>query len=160
MRVPEPEDSGSAGTQKEAPAEVIPPKAESQLAELGFAARAIQGLASSSPNSIGGEAQAALISGIFLQVTDELNRTRSDLEIKGRELSGARSREAILTERLHSIRRVRTLNNIANLIGLSLGGLAIQLYNEGAESYAMITGLLAFVLIIFGLLSTIGTKDP
>ena len=125
QEIPEPKDSGSAGHQEAPRGEVIPPQVESPLAGLEMV-RAVQGLAASSPGSIGGAAQAALIAGTISQLYYDLGSCRTQVdkvhqqlhETKD-ELSKQRTRADVLAERIRSHRRIRHLGNLANAIGAS-----------------------------------------
>jgi len=163
--IPEPKDTGSAGTQAPSTSEVLPAVSESPLEGLPLA-RAVEGLAATRPRSIGGKATSTLLAGSFAHLSQELQATKSDLHQTRNELNSAREelstckmRAAVLAERIRAHARGRHLKNVSITVGTALIGLAIPLFRNDLGKFALVVGCLGVLLISLGWFSTGGEAE-
>lgn len=152
--VPEPEDSGSDGSQKQADLarELIPAKPLTPPI-----AEAITGLATSHARAFGGEVAATLIAGATSQMAIELTQTKHELaqlREKHESLSNAFSdekvRTAVLAERIEGFRSTRHLKNIGIAVGTLLVGTGVQLSRGDNPSFGIASIIVGVVLLIVG----------
>lgn len=164
--IPQPDDSGSSGTQKPTSAEVLSIDKVSPLDGLPIAA-AVEGLATTRSKSLGGEVAASLLAGSFTQLSYDLQRTRKQLDEAynrldeaERELSDAKTRVAVLEERVQSLSRERHRKNVSIASGMLLVSIGIELSRNNLASYGIILIILGVLLVLnIDELSLLGVYD-
>lgn len=155
--IPEPENTGSAGTQVTEPEKQLSPAAPDTALEKLPLEKTIEGLSATRSRSMGGEIAAGLLSGSFNQICHELKETkhelretRSDLKTTNQDLSDCKERAAVLSERVRSGSRSRHLQNISILAGTTFVALGIELYRNDLDKFAYIVGGLGALMILLG----------
>lgn len=158
--IPTPSDSGSNGTQVAVGGGLIPAEKESPLKGLPIAQR-VEGLAATHSRSMGGELAANLISGIYTQLSHDLQSskqeiidTRAQLSKAQSDLSDAKTRIAVLEERLRTDSRDRHLKNFCIFLGTTFIGLGIDLVKSDFNTLGTISAISGTVLLIFGWISS------
>lgn len=157
-KVPEPNDSGSDGSQAQADATrelVLSQPLPNQIVQ------AITGLAASNARAFGGEVASALIAGATSQMAVELNQTKLELaslrekhESLTNTLSDERVQKAVLAERIDSFRATRHLKNIGIAVGTLLIGTGLQLVrNDAPAAYSVACFIVGALLLIVGWIS-------
>ena len=154
--IPEPEETGSSGTQLTGAAEIVSPEEESPLKGLPIAQR-VEGLAATRSRSLGGEVAAGLIAGSFAQLSYDLQTTRQELSITREELkrsleelSDSKIKSAVLQERVNAYKRERHLKNLIITTGTALITFGIQFIRINLDTYGYILFFLGALLLIFG----------
>jgi hypothetical protein len=156
--VPEPQDSGSDGSQIKADLahEFIPSQ---QLTNP--MAQAISGLAASNSRAFGGEVASTLIAGATSQMSIELNQTKEELAVLRdkyeslmNSLAEVRIKKAVLSERIVGFNSTRHLKNIGIAIGGILLGLGVKLIGDNAQAYGFGAIIVGALLLIAGWFST------
>ena len=149
--IPDVQESGSAGTQEAAAAELILPEEASPFQRAPIV-DAIQGLAASNPRNMGGVVMSTLLSATVSQLFVELQDAKQQLKDTQEELSGVRGRHAsslaqvaVLEERVSTHRQLKHLRNIAIVGGSVLVGVALQLGDD-------LSGVVRYLLGGIGLL--------
>ena len=158
MKIPEPINSGSDGSQAQADAarEFVP----SQPLPHHMAS-AITGLAASNSRAFGGEVASTLIAGATSQMAIELSQTKLELaqlrdkhEILANTLSDVRIQKAVLAERIEAFRLTRHLKNIGIAVGTLLVGVGVQLLRSDAtKDYGVASIIVGTLLLIAGWIS-------
>lgn len=151
-KVPDPNESGSDGLQVRDEENETP--FESQ--QIGRpVAEAITGLAASNPRTFGSEGASALIAGVTLQLTVDLELAREEiinLRTENKQLTSELAEErverAVLKERIGSFRSSRHLKNLGVSIGSLLVGLGIQLVLEESTAIGFAGIALGAVLLL------------
>jgi len=154
--IPEVEDPGSEGTQKESAGELLPPESRNTFQQQPIQ-DAARGLAASSPRSLGGEVGARFIAASVSHLTNdlqetkrELSDTREKLDKTRDQLSNERSDVAAKAERLRSLSGVRHLRNISIAAGTVLMGLAVDFSRSEFSSMSLLLGGLGILIIVMG----------
>lgn len=157
LEVPEPEDSGSDGTQEKADAsrKLVPSKPlTTPIAE------AITGLAVSHSRAFGGEVASTLIAGATSQMAIELNQTKEELSVLRKKLESVTSalsnekvEKAVLNTRIEEFRSTRHLKNIGIAVGTLLVGTGVQLAPGDSPEYGVATIIVGALLLIVGWIS-------
>ena len=154
-KFPEIIETGSTGTQGSADKDsaLIPLEPTKPFDGL-LIAKAVAGLAASKPRSLGGEAAANMLSGAFMQLSNnnaELKAENKELHDKydnvKDEFSESNKEVAVLKERLHSTGRFKHFQNISILIGTTLFALA---FKDDLASYRFILGSAGALLVLLG----------
>jgi hypothetical protein len=160
--VPEPLNTGSAGTQKEGSVELVPAAQESPWGSLPMA-QTVGGLAATRARSLGGEVASALLAGSFAQLSYDLQETKRELSTARQqldetriELSGSRTEAAVLHERVGTASKTKHFRNLGITVGAMLIGIGVDLYRNGIYALASILCLLGALLILVGWFSTAG----
>ena len=163
--IPQPDDTGSAGTQEIATQQEILPVSSSPLEGLPIA-EAVAGLAATKSRSMGGELAARLIDGSFRQVSYDLRETQRELRETRQRLSGVqeelskcKTKAAVLTERIRAHARGRHLRNLSVMVGTVLVGIGVELYRNDLVKSSLLIGILGVLLMLFGWLSTGGEAE-
>ena len=154
--VPEPEDSGSSGTQTAATALVSETPPERPIAGQPIE-QAVVGLAATRSRSMGGEVAAGLIAGSFSQISHELSETRIELRDVRIQLDKARDSlqdekviNAELKGKLNSAENEKAIRNVCLVAGTAIVGFGI----DQARSNQLVAGI---ILILVGIiLSLVG----
>ncbi|NKE70628.1 hypothetical protein [Candidatus Manganitrophus noduliformans] len=163
--IPEPTETGSAGTQQPGIETAVSAAQESPLDGLPIA-RAVEGLAATRSRSMGGEVAANLIAGSFSQLSydlqetkQELRSTRQELERTREELSDYKTKAAVLEERVSTSFKGRHLRNLSITVGTFIIYLGIELYRNNIDKYPYILGGLGALLVLLGWFSKEGGPD-
>lgn len=153
--IPEPEETGSSGTQTTAVVEIVP-IAEEPLKGLPIAQR-LEGLYAASPRLFGGELAGSLILGFLHQyeqnnqtLRKEIEESRKELKQTTEELSGLKTRAAVLQERVNTYKREKLLKNLSITVGTALISIGIEFIRGNIDSYGYIIGVLGLLLLFFG----------
>jgi len=165
IEIPKPNETGSAGTQQTGTASVAPVEKESPLQGLPIT-EVVEGLAATRSRSMGGEVAANLIAGSFTQLShnyqetrQELRNTRLELERAQKELSGSKTKTAVLQERVNNVFRERHLKNLSITAGTVLIGLGIEFYRNNLEKASYVVAGLGLLLIFLGWFSRGGGTE-
>jgi len=157
--VPEPEATGSTGTQRSGSTDMIPSVNMGTFDSLPIT-RAVEGLAATRSRGMGGEVVAGLLAGSFGQISHELAETKADLRVARAEITSTRdalSREQITNASLRqcvlSNESNRLIHNIAIFVGTILLGSSIEFYKSSYHVWAFVSGLLGVVLVLVGWLN-------
>lgn len=163
--IPKPTDTGSAGTQLAGSGELVTVVKESPLTGLPISQR-VEGLAATHSRSMGGEVAASLIAGSFTQLShdlqatkQELSDTRQELKQTHGELSNAKTRVAVLEERVITTEREKHLKNFSITVGTVLIGIGIELYRNNLDRLGFIVGGLGLLLVFLGWFSRTGGAE-
>ena len=151
--VPEPQETGSEGTQQPAPVVAEPPdEVIRPLSKFPLAAT-IEGLASSKARQMGGELVAGLIAGYSTHMATELAESK-------KETQSLREKNDSLAEELHHARtrcavlegenRTKHLKNTAITFGVGLIALGIQLIGNDLWGYGVAAVVPGVVLLLLG----------
>lgn len=156
-KVPEPEDSGSDGTQTQANTSQSLVTSQSLMYPI---AEAITGLASSNSRVFGGEVASTLIAGAASQMATELAQTKQELaklreknDTLTTDLSEERTQKAIYKERIDNYSTTRHLKNIGIAVGTLLIGVGIQLIRNNFEAYGLASIIVGALLLVVGWIS-------
>ncbi len=157
IEVPEPEESGSDGTQRKAGASLNLVPAKPLIAPM---ADAIAGLAASHSRTFGGEVASTLIAGATSQMAIELNeakheltRLREKLESVMNALSDEKVKTAVLATRIQEFHSTRHLKNIGIAVGTLLVGIGVQLSQGVPPNYGVATIIVGALLLVVGWVS-------
>jgi len=151
--IPIPKDSGSSGLQKESSKKQTLVKA--QPFSSNEVVNALEGIAASNTRSLGGEVGSALLAASMKQLAQDNHRLRQEntkLDEKNQhqqqELETARTRAAVLQERLIGYGKNKHLRNFGIAVGIGLLGIGINL---GRQEW----GFLAVTSLVAGALLTL-----
>lgn len=140
--IPVPEDSGSSGLQKE-------PSAQQNLVTAqpfsGHAiTEAVEGIVESNTCTLGGEVGSALIVASMQQMShdknqlqQENNKLNQNFQQQQVKLEEARTRSAVLEERLKGYGKNKHLRNLGIAIGIGLVGIGINLGRQKVDIVAI-----------------------
>ena len=163
--IPQPDDTGSAGTQTTGTQQETLPVSSGPVEGLPIT-EAVAGLAATKSRSMGGELAARLIDGSFKQVSYDLRETQRELrETRQRlggvqeELSKCETKAAVLTERIRAHARGRHLKNLSITAGMALVGIGVEFYRNDLAKFSLIICGLGSLLMLFGWLSTGGEAE-
>lgn len=163
--IPQPDETGSAGTQTTGTQQEILPVSSSPVEGLPIA-EAVAGLAATKSRSMGGELAARLIDGSFRQVSYDLRETQRELRETRQRLSGVqeelskcKTKAAVLTERIRAHARGRHLKNLSVMVGTVLVGIGVEAYRNNLTKSSLLIGVLGVLLMLFGWLSTGGEAE-
>lgn len=140
-QIPVPDDSGSSGEQEPASsgAEVIPAQPQQGLP----LADAVEGLASSRSRSLG-EVGSVMIAAATRHIADENQELKTDkknlqeqLANQRNELESARTRIAVLVERLDAVKGNKHVRNLAITVGTALASAGVMLSRDGINNYSV-----------------------
>lgn len=158
--IPEPEKTGSAGTQTPATADFVPAAVNPGTFDSLPITRAVEGLAATKSRGMGGEVVAGLLSGSFAQISHELSETKSDLRAVRSELDSARTsletervKNAALRQQISSAENNRHIRNVAIFAGPIIMGLAIEAYKNQFATAAFAMAIVGLALVLVGWLS-------
>ncbi|MCK9376384.1 MAG: hypothetical protein M0P73_09550 [Syntrophobacterales bacterium] len=154
--IPEPKETGSAGTQTTAASEIVPVEEESPIKGLPIAQR-VEGLLAARPRILGSELAASLLVGTLHRddydiqtLKRELEKTREELRQTTEELSEVKTKAAVLQERVNAYKRERHLKNLSIGAGPVMIGIGIQFIRNNLDIYGYIIGILGILLLFFG----------
>lgn len=154
--IPQPQDTGSSGTQQAGSSDLMPLDREGPLHGL-FITQTIEGLAATRSRSMGGEVAANLLAGSFSQLSHdlhatkaELKATRDDLREKTDALSEMKTKAAVLQERVSAHDRERHLRNLSIAVGSALIGIGIELYKNNFDKFGFTAGGIGVLLVFLG----------
>jgi len=153
-------DSGSLGTQEPGKDKISIMDQKDPLEGLPIS-KAVYGIASARPRSIGGEVAANLISGSFAQLSYELQESKNELKNYKEELNETKTelfnwkeKAAVYKERLSFDSRIRHLKNLGIASGSIMLGLSVDFMRNDQSKLSYIIGMLGLLLISFGWFST------
>lgn len=159
MDIPNPEDTGSIGSQVSSSSDV------SIIPECYVGTtipERIEGLVAQYPHRLGGEIGAQLIAGCYTQMSKELNKCQENINTLNRinsegkeEISNLKISNAQLNERISANGRNRIIENLSITIGMALLGIAIELYKNKLNQLSCIITIMGIVLSFVGWLSGI-----
>jgi len=162
--IPEPTESGSTGAQREGSVEIVPSASESPLVGLPIT-QALEGLAASKSRSLGGELPSALIVASFRERTNDLQiarqdltRSREEVRTTREQLFEARTRIAVLEERVTAYTRERHLKIVSVAIGTFLLTSGFEAFKQNIP-FLIVFGILGLVLILLGWFYKQGRTD-
>lgn len=154
-QIPEPEDSGSSGTQVRGTT-----SGTSLVLERVPVGRpleqAIVGLASTNSRNMGGEFGATLLAGSFSQISlelaetkEELKKCRSDLESSRTKLEQARVNIATINGKLTSVENEKAIRSVCLVAGTAVVGFGIDQVrgNQLAAGWILIGVGIALALV-------------
>ena len=154
--VPQPQDTGSSGTQQAASPELSIVERGSPLHGL-LITQTVEGLAATRSRSMGGEVAASLLAGSFSQLSfdlqatrNELKEVREDLSRKAEEFSDIKTKAAVLQERVTAHERDRHLRNLSIAVGTILIGVGIELFKNNFDKFGLIAGGMGVLLVFLG----------
>lgn len=160
--VPEPRDTGSAGTQLAGTGEVIANTASSALEGLPIT-HAITGLAATHSRNMGGEMVAGLVAGCFNQLShdfqetkQDLRRTREHLDATQRELADSNREVAVLRTKIEGASTARRLRDVILMLGTALVSFGIELFRGDLTKQAYIVGGIGTILLLLAWFSRSG----
>lgn len=163
--IPQPDETGSAGTQTTGSQQEFLPASSSPVEGLPIA-ETVAGLAATKSRSMGGELAARLIDGSFRQVSYDLRETQRELRETRQRLSGVqeelskcKTKAAVLTERIRAHARGRHLKNLSVMVGTVLVGIGVEVYRNNFTKSSLLIGVLGVLLMLFGWLSTGGEAE-
>ena len=163
--IPQPDDTGSAGTQEIATQQEFLPASDGPVGGLTIA-ETVTGLAATKSRSLGGEVAANILASAVSQVSYDLQETRRELQEARQRLSGVqeelskcKTEAAVLTERIRAHARGRHLKNLSITAGTTLVGISVELHRNDLVKLSLIIGGLGVLLMLFGWLSTGGEAE-
>lgn len=152
--IPIPQDSGSLGSQQTSSAPPVTTTPDSPLEGLPIIARRVEGLVITHPQDMGGNVVATLLSGMLSQTSDDLQKTRIELNNAhenysrlSQECSEAKTKSAVLQEKVDANARVQDQREIGIFIGTVIVGIGIELYKNNIEKLGWIVGALGLLLL-------------
>jgi hypothetical protein len=157
--IPNPDQSGSKGTQLAAITEIVADVAPMQGLHV---ASTMEGLAATNTKAFGGEIPAAAIGAAMRQVNQDYFEMKRDnlrlferLEKMRDDLEDTRTKNAVLTERIRSDAKNKNLKNFSIAIGMGLMGIGLTLWRAGGQDgYAITATLLGALLLGLGWFSS------
>jgi len=153
-KIPENLETGSTGDQKSTSVELVPTDPENLFPPI---VSTVQGIAATKPRGLGGGVTADLMAGVVMQISYDLNETKSELRTTREDLDTARNdlsksqiRAAVLGERVSDSNWQRHLQNLAITGGVILLGVAFELNKNDLSTLSILVGVLGLALIFAG----------
>lgn len=136
-RIPEPEDSGSSGTQVRG-ADTATSLVPERVPVGRPLEQTIVGLAATNPRNMGGEFGASLLAGSFSHISlelaetkEELRKCRADLDSSRSKLEEARVNVATIKEKLASAESEKSIRSVCLVGGTAVVGFGIDQVRGG-----------------------------
>lgn len=130
--VPEPDDSGSSGTQIQADDSAISLAPEHAVVGRPLE-KTIVGLATTNSRNMGGEVAASLLAGSFSHISHELSEARAEVKGLRKELDGVNSSlqsekvlNATLLGRLESVENEKAIRSVCLVAGTAIAGFGVD----------------------------------
>nr|WP_143592129.1 hypothetical protein [Stenotrophomonas maltophilia] len=118
---------------------------------------ALRGLAAGKPRAIGGDAIAVLVSSAVTALETDLHTARESVQAKDakidvlrEELSTLKSKNSTLAEKVDSLEKMNAMTQVGMTIASILVGVSVDAFKSSTKPLAIVTGLLAIVLLVSG----------
>lgn len=164
-QVPEPEESGSSGTQIAATITSTVTVPEKPIAGQPIE-HTVAGLAANKSRSLGGEVAAGLIAGSFSQISHQLSEAQSELRDVRIELDKAKldmQVEKIINAELKgtvkSAENEKAIRSVCLVAGTAVAGFGIDQIKSNQLAAGMVLVLIGIALSLVGWFS-IGGREP